>query len=153
MNSKTFGGPAEYRRSELSVAGHSVFGPLSAIPLVCFSGALLTDIVYAQSFNIQWSNFSAWLITVGLVFALFATIVAAIDFFRRPRTGVAIAHIVLVLGAYVIELFNIFVHSRDAYTSVVPTGLTLSVIAVVLLLVGNWLGAGLRYGYATGGRV
>lgn len=34
---------------------------------------------------------------------------------------------------------NVFVHTRDAWTSVVPTGITLSIIVTVLLLV-----AGLR---------
>ncbi|RPF72254.1 DUF2231 domain-containing protein [Aurantiacibacter spongiae] len=128
-------------RRAISILGHPVFPALASVPLVCFAGALLTDIVYAQSPYMQWTNFSAWLITAGLVFALFAAIVAIIDFFRNPKGGLAVAHIVLVFGAYVIELFNIFVHSRDAYTSVVPTGLTLSVVAVALLLVGNCLGA------------
>ena len=137
--------PPDKRRSAVSILGHSVFAPLASTALVCFAGALLTDVVYARSFAMQWTNFSAWLITVGLIFALFATIIGAIDFWRNRRGGVAIAHMALVLGAYVIELFNIFVHSRDAYTSVVPTGLTLSIIAVVLLLVGNWLGASLRH--------
>ncbi len=31
-------------------------------------------------------------------------------------------------------MFNAFVHSRDAWESVVPTGLTLSVVAVLILL-------------------
>ena len=140
------------RRSVVSVMGHPIFAPLASVPLVCFGGALLTDIVYPQAYNMQWTNFSAWLITAGLVFALFATIIAVIDFFRNPRDTIAIVHIVLVFSAYVIELFNIFVHSRDAYTSVVPTGLTLSLIAVVLLLVGNWFGASLHYRPAARGQ-
>lgn len=137
-------------RTAVAIAGRPVFPPLASVPLVCFAGALLTDIVYSQSPQMQWTNFSAWLITAGLVFALFATIVGAIDFFRSARSGLAILHVGLVLAAYVVELFNIFVHSRDAYTSVVPTGLTLSAIAVAMLLVGNWLGAGLRYRRVSG---
>ncbi len=150
MNHSTNGRSGHSRRVAITVFGHPVFPVLASIPLVCFAGALLTDVVYAQAPNMQWTNFSAWLITAGLVFALFATIVGVIDFFRNARGLLAIAHILLVLGAYVIELFNIFVHSRDAYTSVVPTGLTLSIIAVVLLIVGNWLGASLRYRHAQG---
>ena len=67
----------------------------------------------------QWSNFSAWLITTGLVFALFATIALVMDFMRYGRVRRnrnATIHVVLTVSAYLVELFNVFVHSRDAYT-------------------------------------
>ena len=35
---------------------------------------------------------------------------------------------------------NAFVHSRDAWTSVVPTGLALSAVVVLLLVVLGWTG-------------
>jgi uncharacterized membrane protein len=35
---------------------------------------------------------------------------------------------------------NAFVHSRDAWTSVVPTGLVLSIITAVLAIVSSWIG-------------
>ena len=40
-----------------------------AVPL--FLGALLSDITYARSYKIQWSNFASWLIA-GVVQRLFA---------------------------------------------------------------------------------
>jgi uncharacterized membrane protein len=40
--------------------------------------------------------------------------------------------------ALVLSIFNAFVHSRDGYTSVVPTGLTLSAIVAIILVV-VWL--------------
>jgi uncharacterized membrane protein len=33
-----------------------------------------------------------------------------------------------------LSLINVFIHSRDGYTAVVPTGLTLSALVVVILL-------------------
>jgi uncharacterized membrane protein len=39
----------------------------------------------------------------------------------------------------VIALFNNFVHSRDAWTSVVPVGLELSALTVFVMLVTAWL--------------
>jgi uncharacterized membrane protein len=42
----------------------------------------------------------------------------------------------------VLALLNVFVHSRDGYTAVVPTGLTLSACVVAILLIfmvtGSW---------------
>ena len=121
---------------------------LVPFPIVCWIGALVTDIVYSRTALIMWSTFSAWLITVGLVFGGLAALFGLVDFFgdRRIRgSTVAIAHMVINLTVWVIELFNAFVHSRDAWTSVVPTGLTLSIISVVLLAVSGWLGGHLVY--------
>ena len=42
--------------------------------------------------------------------------------------------------AFVLALINAFVHSRDGYTAVVPTGLTLSAAVVVILLFTSWIG-------------
>ena len=43
---------------------HAVF-LAGALPL--FAGALLSDIAYARSYEIQWNNFASWLIAGGLV--------------------------------------------------------------------------------------
>ena len=39
----------------------------SAFPL--FLGGLLSDMAYRSSYEIQWSNFAAWLIAGAMVFA------------------------------------------------------------------------------------
>ena len=49
-----------------------------------------------------------------------------------------------------LSLVNVFVHSRDAYTSVVPTGLILSATVVVLLAVTSWLGGSMVYRHRIG---
>jgi len=50
----------------------------------------------------------------------------------------------------IVEIFNIFVHSRDAYTSVVPAGLILSALAVLILLVTGWMGWEMVYRHRVG---
>jgi uncharacterized membrane protein len=47
--------------------------------------------------------------------------------------------------ALVLAIFNAFIHSRDAYTSVVPTGLILSALTVLILLVTGWMGWDMVY--------
>jgi len=52
--------------------------------------------------------------------------------------------------ALILAIFNAFIHSRDAYTSVVPTGLILSALTVLILLVTGWMGGELVYRHRVG---
>jgi uncharacterized membrane protein len=58
---------------------------LVPIPIACFVGTFLTDLAYWQTANMQWANMSAWLLTVGLVVAVFVVLFGAIDFFGDRR--------------------------------------------------------------------
>jgi uncharacterized membrane protein len=101
----------------------------------------------------QWANFSVWLITVGLIFAAFAALAGVIDFLsdRRIRNlRAARIHAIGNVIAVVLSIFNAFVHSRDAYTSVAPTGLFLSVLVVLILLVTGWNGWEMVYRHRVG---
>jgi len=53
--------------------------------------------------------------------------------------------------AVVLALINAFVHSRDGYTAVVPTGLMLSSLVVVVLLLTAWVGMALANRNHVGG--
>lgn len=142
-------------RSTASLFGHPLHPMLVPFPIVGFMGALVTDIVYWRTAEMQWSNFSAWLITGGLVMGALAAATGMIDYLGDKKVRAArpaTPHMLLNIIAYVIELFNIFVHSRDAYASVVPTGLVLSAITVLLLLVSAWLGGSLVYKHGVGVR-
>ncbi|MDB5693875.1 MAG: rane protein [Alphaproteobacteria bacterium] len=143
----------DYPRSTARIFGHPIHPKLVPFPIVCFTGALLTDIAYTQSANLQWANFSIWLITAGLVMGGAAAVTGLIDYFgdRRVRQArPATPHMLINILVYVLELFNAFVHSRDGWTSVVPTGLTLSIVSVVLLAVSAWLGGSLVFRYGVG---
>jgi uncharacterized membrane protein len=45
-------------------------------------GALLSDLAYTASFQVQWANFSSWLIAGGLLVGAFALLWALILLFR-----------------------------------------------------------------------
>ena len=96
--------------------------------------ALFTDYMYYCNSLIQWSNFSAWLITGGLVFALTALVFLLIDFGLGRAGPISWLDFILVGAAAILSLFNALVHTRDAWTSVVPTGITLSAMVTILLL-------------------
>jgi uncharacterized membrane protein len=142
-------------RSTAKLFGHPLHPMLVPFPIVCFIGALITDLAYLGSANVQWSNFSIWLITAGLVMGGLAALTGIIDYAgdRRVRAArPATPHMIINLSVFVIEIVNAFVHSRDGWTAVVPTGLTLSAISVLLLGVSAWLGGSLVYKHRVGVR-
>jgi len=140
-------------RSAASVAGHPIHVMLVPIPIACFVGTLLTDIVYWRSLNLQWAVFSDWLISVGTVMAALAALFGITDFLRERRIRALNAAWVHGLGNVLVLLLavaNAFVHSRDGYTSIVPTGLTLSALIVLILLVTGWNGWTMVYRHGVG---
>ncbi len=111
---------------------------------VGMGGALLiaaafTDAMYVSNSLMQWANFSAWLIAAGLVLALLATIMLLIDGLFGRAGRIRLPDLVLLGAAAILSLFNVFVHTRDAWTSVMPSGIVLAWLVAVLLLI-----AGLR---------
>jgi uncharacterized membrane protein len=110
-------------RSTASLFGHPIHAMLVPIPITCFIGTFISDLVYWQTAAMQWANISAWLLSVGLIVSIFVAATGIIDFFgdRRIRTlRPAWIHALGNVTVVVLSIFNVFIHSRDAYTSVVP---------------------------------
>jgi uncharacterized membrane protein len=117
-----------------------------------FVGALVTDLVYWQMPDVLWERFSIWLISAGLIMAGLATIAYVIDLaggrqIDRPAWPRVVGYALTVL----LSLTNAFVHSRDGYTAVVPTGLMLSGLVVVVILLTAWVGMALANRHRVGG--
>ncbi|WP_240047620.1 DUF2231 domain-containing protein [Sphingomonas panacisoli] len=121
-------------------------GILAAFPLAFFVAAFFSDWAYADSANMQWANFSVWLIAGGVFMAIVAAIAGIVDTMlvgdtARRRSSL---HSILTILVLIVAMINGFIHSRDAWTSVVPTGIILSAITAVLVLVTGWLGYSAR---------
>jgi len=99
--------------------------------------ALFTDFMYSSNGLMQWSNFSAWLIIGGLVLALLSAIVLATEVALGRAGTIRRLDFILLAAAVVLSVVNVLVHTRDAWTSVVPTGIMLSAIVALLLLVAG----------------
>jgi uncharacterized membrane protein len=124
--------------------GRPIHKILASFSAAYFAGALITDLVYWQIPDVLWERFSIWLIAAGLIMAGLATIAYAIDLaggrqIDRPVWPRVIGYALAVL----LSLMNAFIHSRDGYTAVVPTGLMLSGLVIVVLLLTSWAGAAL----------
>ncbi len=116
-----------------------VFDVLDPVPYGCFIGALIFDAVYASNAEVLWYKGAAWLIAIGLVFAVLPRLINLVRVWfpgGRPRIGGEIAGFWLNLLAVVAAIFNSFVHSRDAY-AVMPEGLWLSCLTIVLLVLAR----------------
>jgi uncharacterized membrane protein len=109
-----------------------------------FTGAFVTDLVYWRVPDVLWERFSIWLIVAGLITAALATIAYVIDLAAgRQIDSPAWLRAAGYALAVLLSLMNAFVHSRDGYTAVVPTGLMLSGLVIVVLLLASWMGAAL----------
>jgi len=120
---------------------HPLYAILLAFPLPLFLGALLSDLAYRSSFQIQWFNFSSWLIAGALVGSGFALLWALVALIRggRGRGKGAVLSFLGLLAMWVLGFVNALVHAKDAF-AIMPEALYLSAIATLLAFVAAWAG-------------
>jgi len=122
-----------------SATANAVYGLLNPIPFGFFVAALIFDVVYARSGELLWVKGAAWLIAIGLLFALLPRLINLVQVWVTSRRTASVADKLdfwLYLLAVVVAIFNAFVHSRDAY-AVMPAGVWLSACTVALLSIGR----------------
>jgi uncharacterized membrane protein len=135
------------------MAGHPLHPIFVPFPIAFFAAALVTDLVYWRTASMMWETASVWLITAGLIMGGFAAVAGAIDFLgNRQIRGLSPGwpHALGNTLALILALINVFVHSRDGYTSVVPEGLILSALVVMIMAITGWLGGSMVYQYGVG---
>jgi uncharacterized membrane protein len=127
----------------------AVFDLSNPIPYGLFAGTLIFDILYASTANVFWAKGAAWLVTVGLFFAIVPRLINLGHVWigsRHTATRSEKLDFWLNLLAIVAAILNAFVHSRDAY-GIVPENVILSVITVALLSVGQIVLAFDKFGF------
>ena len=122
-------------------AVHPLHAILLSFPFPLFTGALVGDIAYWKTHQIEWSNLAQWLNAGGLAVGAFALLWAFVAAIRAPRAAGAkrwlyVLALALALGA---GLLNALVHSKDAW-AIMPDALWWSGLSTVLALVASWLG-------------
>ncbi|MEA3003488.1 MAG: hypothetical protein QOH81_2276 [Sphingomonadales bacterium] len=100
----------------------------------------VTDLLYWRTLLPEWSTFSIWLLTGGLVLAAWSGVAFVLDLVLGHVLAVSWGRFLALTAAALLSFLNAFIHSRDGYTSVVPQGLALSAIVAILLLVIGWRG-------------
>lgn len=100
-----------------------------------FLGAVVSDVAYARTYEIQWNNFASWLLAGALVFAGVALAFALRDSLSaRRRTRAVLSYAVVLSAAWVAGFTSALTHARDAWASM-PGGLVQTGVAFLLILV------------------
>jgi uncharacterized membrane protein len=145
-------GRHSHPRSTAKIGGHPIHPMLVPFPIVCFIGALVTDIVFLNNHNAGWAEASRWLLGVGIVMGLLAAVAGLTDFMGSDRIrsmGDAVKHMLANVTAVVLEIVNLFLrlHNDEAIASV---GIILSAIVVLILLYSGWKGGDLVFRHGIG---
>jgi uncharacterized membrane protein len=139
---------AQTQASRFSITS-AIFDVLDPIPFGFFVGALIFDILYSNTFTVLWVKAAAWLISIGLVFAIIPQLInLGRTWFGkgRVRTRNLALNFWLQVIAIVAALLNAFVHSRDAYATM-PAGMWLSIVTVLAMVIGRIALAGDKITY------
>jgi uncharacterized membrane protein len=129
--------------SSANVAGHPMHPILITLPIGLFVAVLLLDLIFWQTGDQAFATGAFWLLGAGLIAAALAAITGLIDFLGDRRIRAlgdawqhAIGNVILVL----IQLFSFYQRYRYGASAVVPLGLSLSLIAVLIMLFTGWKG-------------
>ena len=147
----THEGPHAHPQSTARIGTHPIHPMLVPFPIVCFIGALVTDIVFLNNHDHGWATASRYLLAIGLVMAALAAVAGLTDFFgeKRIRGSDAIKHMLANVTAVVLELINLFIRLHSD-APIGRIGIYLSVIVVVILLYSGWKGGDLVYRHGMG---
>jgi len=123
---------------------HPVNAFLVSATATLFLGALLSDLAYAMSYQVQWTNFASWFIASGLVFGGVVLLFALVGLRHADRRGRDyLLYCGLLLATWVLALLNALMHAKDVW-AMMPEGLILSVIVLLLAGAAAWIGLSYR---------
>ncbi len=129
------------RRDTTGVGLHPFHAVVLGFPIALFSSALVADVAYLQTAEMQWSNFSAWLISgallVGGLALAWAVISLTFGWRREGDRKRCLLYILILASMLALGLINIFKHSMDAWSSVETFGLILSSLCTLLALLAG----------------
>jgi uncharacterized membrane protein len=138
--------PAMQTRNPVSCAnvmGHPMHPILITLPIGLFVAVFLFDLVFWQNGDQAFATGALWLLGAGLIAAALAATTGLIDFLGDRRIRAlgdawqhAIGNVILVL----VQLFSFYQRYRYGTSAVVPLGLSLSLVAVLIMLFTGWKG-------------
>ena len=138
-------------KSTAQFAGHPIHPMLVPFPIACFVLTFLSDLAFWRTGHDFWSTASLWLLGVGLIMAALAAAAGLIDVIGDDRIrnlSDAWLHAAGNIIAVLLELYNWYTRYQGG--AVVPTGIVLSLIAVLILLFTGWKGWEMVYRHKVG---
>ena len=132
--------------SPASIKKHPLHPMLVAFPIGLWVFALVCDIVAATGATGPWSTVGLYSVAGGIVGAVIAAVPGLIDYFSIDDAAmkrIAIFHMVVNVSALIIFAVNLWVRLALPTNNFVP--LILSIIGVVGIGIGGWLGGEMVY--------
>jgi uncharacterized membrane protein len=132
--------------SPASVKKHPLHPVLVAVPIGLWVFALVCDIVAAAGTTGAWSTVALYSVAGGIVGAVIAAVPGLVDYFSIDEAAmrrIANVHWLLTVGALVVFAVTLWSRFELPATSIVP--LVLSVVGVVGIGIGGWLGGEMVY--------
>ena len=132
--------------SPASIKKHPVHPMLVGFPIGLWAFALVCDVMRAITGNNVWQTVAIYCIAGGIVGALVSAVPGLIDYFSIDETAmkrIANLHLAVNLGAIVIFAINLWLRFRLPAESYLPLGL--SVVGVLAIGIGGWLGGEMVY--------
>jgi uncharacterized membrane protein len=134
--------------------GHPLHPLLVTVPIGAFVATFAFDIASLTVEGRAFGRAATWLSAIGIVTAVVAAAAGVLDFLRiakgTPARRTAVWHLILMDVVVLLFVVGFFVRRADEtqyLDGTPPLAVVLSGVAVVLLLVGGWLGGKLVYGY------
>lgn len=139
--------------SSVHILGHPIHPIIVIFPIGFLSLAAGTDLGYWLTRGEFWAWGSLWLLGLGLLSGIAAAVIGMFDFVRIPRARsrrAGWAHMVLNVAVLVLTIGNLFLRLVNGDSSILPTGLILSWVVAILLLVSGWYGGELMFRHKVG---
>jgi uncharacterized membrane protein len=129
-----------------SIAKHPIHPMLVVLPMGLWVFSLVADLFSIAGGDVVWKYVTLYTIAGGVAGALIAAVPGLIDFFslKEGQTRrLALYHMVVNLAATAIFAVNFYLRLSQRLNELLPIGL--SVVALVLIGAGGWLGGELVY--------
>jgi uncharacterized membrane protein len=141
---------------KLRFFGHPVHPAVTHFPMALLPVSLLGDLFGVWTDASFWWSFSFYNLAIGLVLSIPALITGIIDFLAIPQEGtadrIAMRHMTIIITAIIMFTGSFFIR----FGVEIPSGwrlmssVSLSLLGLIFLLIGGWLGGQLVYRYAVG---
>jgi uncharacterized membrane protein len=129
-------------------AGQSIQELLLPFPIAFLIGTLATDVVFALTGQPVWSRVSLCLLCVGLAVGIVCVICGLANLAvprRRREQRVAWIQFPGIELAVLLTIINVALRVGDPAAAVSRTGLMLSTVVTIVLVVAGWSGGELTF--------
>jgi len=134
-------------RTPANIAGRPIHPMLVTIPIGLWVFSFVTDLIGLRSAMPEtWHAVAYWTMIGGIVGALVAAVPGLIDLLSLKDAALkktALTHMAINLTVVALYVVNVYLRYRDPQSLSVP--FTLSLIAILMLLVSGWLGGKMVY--------